>query len=84
MTSDVTVHGFRVQRFRVHVKSDPLIREFCDLPRQCRVTAGGKTRENNLNNRNDFSNWLRLICHRRTQTLTNNLFEEKLPLYISV
>jgi hypothetical protein len=25
-----------------------LIREFCDLPRQCLVTAGGKTRENNL------------------------------------
>jgi len=36
----------RVQRFRVHVKFDPLILEFCDLPRQCNVTAGGKTREN--------------------------------------
>ncbi len=39
-----------VQRFRVHVKSDPLIREFCDLPRQCHVTVGGKTRVNNKNN----------------------------------
>jgi hypothetical protein len=42
-TFQVTVHGFRV-----HVKSDPLIREYCDLPRQCHVTARGKTRENYL------------------------------------
>ena len=28
-----TVHGLRVQRFRVHVQSDPLIREHFDLPR---------------------------------------------------
>jgi len=46
--SRVTVYGFRVQRFRVHVKSDPLIREHCNLPRQCHLTAVGKTRENNL------------------------------------
>jgi hypothetical protein len=43
-----TVPGFRVQRFRVHVASDPMIRKHCDLPRHCRVTAGGKTPENNL------------------------------------
>jgi len=33
---------------RVHVKFDSLILDFCDLPRMCNVTAGGKTRENNL------------------------------------
>ena len=37
-----------VQRFRVHVKSDPLIREFRGLPSKFHVTTGGKTRENNL------------------------------------
>jgi hypothetical protein len=35
------------ERFRVHVKPDPFIREHCDLPRQHLVTAGEKTRENN-------------------------------------
>jgi hypothetical protein len=40
----VTVHGFRVQRFKVDNKSDPLIHEFCELPRQCPVTVEGKTR----------------------------------------
>ena len=39
----VTVPGFRV-----HIESDPLIRRHCYPPRQCHVTAGGKTRENNL------------------------------------
>ena len=39
----VIFYGFRVQGFRVDVKSDPLIREFCDLPCHCHVTAGGKT-----------------------------------------
>jgi hypothetical protein len=32
-----------------------LIHGFCDQPSQCHVTAGRKTRENNLGNRNDFS-----------------------------
>jgi hypothetical protein len=44
----VTVPGFWVQKFRVHIEFDPLICKHCDLPRQCHVTTGGKTRENNL------------------------------------
>ncbi len=36
-----------------------LIHEHCDLSRHCNVTVRGKMRESNLNNRNDFSNWLR-------------------------
>jgi len=51
--------------FRVHVKSDPLIREFCDLPRRYHVTVGGKKRVNNKNN--------------QPQTHTDNLFERKIP-----
>ena len=43
-----TVPGFKVQRFRVYVESYILIRKHCDLPGQCHVSAGGKTRENNL------------------------------------
>ena len=35
--------------FRVHIKFDPLIREFFDLPGQCHVTERGKTRQKNLN-----------------------------------
>jgi hypothetical protein len=54
------------------------------LPRQCHVTAGGKTREKNLKNRNDFSNWLRIFGHRRTQTHTDSFFKEKIRLCISV
>jgi hypothetical protein len=75
--SSATVSRFRVQRFKIHVKSDPFIREHRDLPRRCHVTEGGKTLENNLNNRSDFSNWLRVISHRRTQAHTDNLFEEQ-------
>jgi hypothetical protein len=36
----------RVQRFKVLVKSDPFIREHCDLLRQRFNTVGGKTRKN--------------------------------------
>ena len=43
----VIVQGFMVQRFRNYVQSDPLIHEFCDLPHQCQVTVGVKTRGNN-------------------------------------
>jgi len=32
------------------IKSDPLIRELCNLPGRCHVTVGGKTREYNYNN----------------------------------
>jgi hypothetical protein len=39
------VNAFKFQRSGIHVKSDPLIREFCDLPRQYHGAAGGKTRE---------------------------------------
>ncbi len=38
----------QAQRFRVHAKSDLLIREFCDLPLQCHVATGGESCETNL------------------------------------
>ena len=49
-----------------------MIRELCDLPPKCHVTAGGETREHKFHNRNDFS-------RRRTQTRTDNLLEGKKP-----
>jgi len=58
-----TVQYFVTNCVRVHAKSGPLIDEFWDLPLQCHVTAGGKTRDNSLNNRNDSNNWL-LACEQ--------------------
>ncbi len=40
---EMTVHGFRGSGFRVQVKSEPLIREFCDLPCQCPSQREGKS-----------------------------------------
>ena len=64
VTNPVTLY-----RLRVHAGSDPLNIDFWGLKHQCHVMERGKTHESNLNNRNEFSRWLRIISRRRTRSI---------------
>jgi hypothetical protein len=50
--------------------SERLIHEFCDLQCHCHVKEVGKTRENNLNKKYDFSNWL-IACEQDQRKIGN-------------
>ena len=72
VTIPVAHYGLRAQ-----AGSGPLSRDFWELPHQCHVMERMKMREDNLNTGNEFSKWLRIIGHRRTQTYTGNLLKVK-------